>query len=122
MNACKFPDRTGFNNAWAIHAEPLHRCPANRRAACDDLSILRPFKMFRPVLYTWIEAGKTEVLKIIATIGENMLNMHRLPDDALRRQAVFTAIVSALMNPPDGFRPGEVIHPSTGLRSSRLTV
>ena len=68
-------------------------------------------------------AGKTQVLKAVAAVGMNVLDVHRLTDRILTRLTVFTTIPRAFVGQAHNSGPWKVTHlPKTTSQESHDTL
>jgi len=111
------PQCTGHDEPLLIHAQTLHGGSPCWRQALDPSRVLDPPEMLLPMLPAGMKqghcpargriqgrggrgfaevtggTGQTQILRIIAPIGIDVLNVHRLANDVPTGLTVFAAIV-----------------------------
>ncbi len=138
------PQRTCDYQPFLIHVHSLHCGSTCWSQALNPPRVIYPHEMILPVLPSRIKqrnrrarcsiqggggrgftqvaarASKAQVLRNVATVGINVLDVHRLANRVLTRLTVFTAIPRAFVRPGAQWRP-MVIHSSAEDKVSTVT-
>ncbi len=119
------PEQPSDHNPLLIHAKPLDRSSPDWRQALNATAAVNPDEVLNPGLSTRVEqrnasaafriegiggvalrqvtgsAGQRQVIGVVATIWDDVIDVHGLADDALAGAAVFAAVPCPLMDQAD---------------------